>query len=252
MNKAAELKKIFGEMAFCRDESWHSPGGRAIREVVFGFNDGMVSTVGFVVGVAAALSNPKIVLITGLAEVMAGSFSMFFGSYLSTKNQREFFEQEIEREKYEIREMPEREREEIRKIYAAKGFKGADLEMVVSHITSDNSVWLKCMMEEELGLIFESMDNSLKVGLMTGLSFVVGGLVPLIPYMYAASSAALAQCIGLSAISLFVVGIVKTFLTKKHWFKSGLESLVIGLLATGAGLAFGKIASHFTGFQAAF
>src|SRR3989338_4659463 len=146
MSKAEDLQRIFGEKAFYRDEAWHSPGGRAIREVVFGFNDGMVSTVGFVVGVAAALSDPRIVLITGLAEVMAGGFSMFFGSYLSTKNQREFFEQEIERERYEIREMPEKEREEIRRIYEAKGFKGGDLEMVVNHITSDNNVWLKCMM----------------------------------------------------------------------------------------------------------
>ena len=252
VKKAEELNRIFLGKTPYRDESWHSPGGRAIREVVFGFNDGMVSTVGFVVGVAAALADPQIVLITGLAEVMAGSFSMFFGSYLSTKNQREFFEQEIEREKFEIREMPEKEREEIRKIYAAKGFQGSDLEMVVGRITSDEGVWLKCMMEEELGLIFESMDNPLKVGFTTGLSFMLGGLVPLLPYMYSASASALLQCIGLSGAGLFAMGIVKTFLTRKNWLKSALESLLIGLLATGAGLLFGKIASHFTGFQGTF
>ncbi len=252
MKKTEEIKQIFGAHASYRDEAWHSPGGRAIREVVFGFNDGLVSTVGFVVGVAAALSSPRLVAVTGFAEVFAGGVSMFFGAYLSTKNQREFFENEIEREKFEIDHMPDREKEEVRRIYADKGFKGEALEMVVEQITSDRNVWLKCMMEEELGLIFESMDNSLKVGLTTGLSFVLGGLVPLLPFFFLSTTVPLGSSILLSAAALFIVGIIKTYLTKKHWLKSGLESLIIGLLAMGCGLLFGKIASHLTGFKGPF
>lgn len=248
-SKAEEMKRIFGE-AFYLEEYWHSPGGRAIREVVFGFNDGLVSTVGFVVGVASTLAHTHLVLFTGLAEVTAGAFSMCFGAYLSTKNQREFFEREIERERSEIDQMPEREKDEVRRIYAAKGFEGAELEMVVKRITSDRNVWLKCMMEEELGLIYESMDSPFKVGLITGLSFVLGGLVPLIPFLGGGDAPrALGYSIVISSVGLFIMGILKTFLTKRHWLKSGLESLAVGLLATGVGLLFGKIASALTGIR---
>ncbi len=236
---------MFAEHAIYRDEYWHSPGGRAIREIVFGFNDGLVSTLGFVVGVAGAIADQHIVLVTGLAEVMAGCFSMFFGGYLSTKNQREFFQKEIDREKFEIENMPEKEKDEVRSIYAAKGFKGNQLEAIVDHITSDRNLWLKCMMEEELGLIFESMDNPLKVGSVTGFSFMMGGFVPLIPFVFFGSIHAIHHSIILSAVALFGIGVIKTHLTKKNWLASGFESFVIGLLATAVGLLFGKVAAHF-------
>lgn len=252
MQKREDLQEIFADQAFYKDEYWHSPGGRAIREIVFGFNDGLVSTVGFMIGVASTFSDYRILLVTGLAEVMAGGVSMFFGAYLSTKNQREFFEHEIERERAEIEEMPEKERDEIRRIYAAKGFQGEELEMVVRHITSDRNIWLKCMMEEELGLIFESMGNPLKAACVTGLSFVLGGLLPLVPFFLLGSINALPHSIALSGMSLFVMGILKTSLTKKHWFQSGLESFLIGLAAGGAGLLFGYIATWVTGLKAPF
>lgn len=245
----ADLREIFGKPAVERDEDWHSPGGKAIREVVFGFNDGLVSTVGFIMGVSAALPDPRIVLIAGLAEILAGGFSMFFGAYLSSKNQREFFESEIARERFEMEQMPEKEKEEIRRIYAAKGFFGAELEAVVRRITSDPKVWLKCMMEEELGLIYESMDNPLKVGFLTGFSFMTAGIIPILPFVYAASGTAMLQAVLFSAASLFAVGVLKTFLTRKNWIKSGLESLGIGLLASGLGYFFGWAAARLTGFN---
>ncbi|MBI4549633.1 MAG: VIT1/CCC1 transporter family protein [Candidatus Omnitrophica bacterium] len=244
----ADLKEIFGKPPVQHDEDWHSPGGKAIREVVFGFNDGLVSTVGFVMGVSAALPDPRIILIAGLAEVLAGGFSMFFGAYLSSKNQREFFESEIARERFEMEHMPEKEREEIRRIYAAKGFVGAELEAVVRQITSDPKVWLKCMMEEELGLIYESMDNPIKVGFLTGFSFMTAGIIPILPFVYASSDTAMLHTVLFSAVSLFAVGILKTFLTRRPWFRSGLESLTIGLLASGLGYVFGWAASRLAGF----
>src|SRR3989338_1098137 len=94
------------------DEDWHTPKGRIIREVVFGINDGLVTAIGFIAGVTVSMADVKMVLLSGLAEMVAGAISMFFGAYLSTKSQREFFDNEIKRETREIDEMPEKETKE--------------------------------------------------------------------------------------------------------------------------------------------
>lgn len=237
-----ELKAILAHPAIYQKEYWHSSQGRAIREVVFGMNDGIVSSVCFIFGVAHAISSPHIVLIAGLTEVFSGGISMFFGGYLSTKNQREFFEREIARERVEIEEVPDKERDEIRRIYSAKGFQGEELEMVVRRITSNKNIWLKTMMEEELGLIFESMDNPLKVGTIVGLAFILGAFVPFVPFMILPIPTAVKFSLGLTGLTLFVVGGLKTLLTKKSWVSSGVESLVIGLASAGAGFLLGKLA----------
>src|SRR3989338_7446533 len=141
-----------------REEAWHSSRGRAIREVVFGGNDGLVTTLGFLMGVYGAINDQRIIIIAGIAEAAAGALSMATGAYLSSKAEREHYEREMRREILEMREMPEQEREEVRRIYRAKGFVGAELEMVVERITANPRVWLKMMMEEELGLIAEPAD----------------------------------------------------------------------------------------------
>ena len=167
---------------------------------------------------------------------------MFFGGYLSTKSQQEFFEHEIMREKREIEEMPGREREEIRQIYRTKGFQNAqELELVVNRITADKKVWLKCMMEEELGLILESMESPYKVGVMIGLSFFAGALVPLVPFIFLDPRAAMRPSLIFTSVILFILGGLKTKLTQKSWLKSGLEVLLIGILAAGIGHLIGLL-----------
>lgn len=236
-----DLKEILEVPRIYEEENWHSPGGRAIRDIVFGVNDGIVSTIGFLVGIAGAFSSREMCLISGLAEVLAGAVSMFFGGYLSTKSQQEFFEHEIKREKREIEEMPAKEREEIRRIYRTKGFKDADeLDLVVERITSDKKIWLKCMIEEELGLILESMNHPLKVGTTVGLSFLAGGLVPLIPLIFFDITVhAIQVSVIFTAVVLFLLGALKTTLTRQKWYKSGLESLLIGMGAALIGFLIG-------------
>src|SRR3989337_3416717 len=113
------------------DEDWHTPKGRQIREVVFGMNDGLVSTVGFVAGVTGSIAESRMVLFTGMGSIMAGATSMFIGAYLASKSQREFFQKELERERREIIESPEKEREEIREIFEGHGFTEDEVEMIV-------------------------------------------------------------------------------------------------------------------------
>ena len=235
-----ELKEILEVPRIYEEENWHSPGGRALREVVFGVNDGIVSTVGFLVGIAGAFSSRKMCLMAGLAEVLAGAISMFFGGYLSTKSQQEFFQNEVAREKKEIEEVPAKEREEIRRIYRCKGFKDEkELDMVVERITSDKRIWLKCMMEEELGLILESMTSPFRIGLTIGGSFLIGGLIPLIPLVFFQTHLGIRVSILFTAAILFLLGALKTLLTHQQWFKSGLETLLIGVTAAGFGLLIG-------------
>ncbi|PIQ82596.1 MAG: hypothetical protein COV76_02890 [Candidatus Omnitrophica bacterium CG11_big_fil_rev_8_21_14_0_20_64_10] len=224
------------------DEPWHSLGGRMIREVVYGATDGLVTSLGFVIGVFGALADSRIILITGIAECVAGALSMGCSAFISSKSQREFFLAEIERERREIREMPEKERDEIRKIYRAKGFEGEDLEMVVRRITADPKVWLRVMMEEELGLIVDSFDNPWVVGGVTAGSYASAAFLPIIPYLLMPPAGAYLWSVGVSIGVLFLLGAGRTFLTKTPPLKSGLEMLLIGLLAAGVGYGIGRLA----------
>lgn len=226
------------------DEDWHTPKGRIIREVIFGVNDGLVTAIGFVAGVTVSMADIRSVLLAGLAEMVAGAISMFFGAYLSTKSQREFFDNEIKRETREIEEMPEKEKEEIREIYTDMGFKADEVEMIVNRVTSDKKLWVRFMMREELGIFEETFDDPLRVGAIMGISFAIGSLPPLIPYMVMDNPmTALKVAIVTSLIFLFGVGIGKTTVTKGNWVKSGIEVAIIGTIASGVGFVIGKIVS---------
>jgi len=226
------------------DEDWHTPKGRIIREVVFGINDGLVTAIGFIAGVTVSMADVKMVLLSGLAEMVAGAISMFFGAYLSTKSQREFFDNEIKRETREIDEMPEKETEEIREIYSNLGFKEDEVEMIVKRVTSDKKLWVRFMMREELGIMEETFDDPLKVGAIMGISFAIGSLPPLIPYMLMDNPfTALKVAVVTSLLFLFGVGIGKTTVTKGNWLKSGIEVAIIGSIASVVGFIIGKIVS---------
>ena len=226
------------------DEDWHTPKGRQIREVVFGMNDGLVSTIGFVAGVTGSINDSRIVFLTGMASVMAGSISMCMGAYLASKSQKEFFEKELERERQEIIESPEKEREEIREIFTKHGFTRDEVEMIVHRVTEDKDRWIKFMMRDELGIVDENFDNPLKVGVLMGVSFIIGGIPLMSPYIFTHNSiTALKASIAIAVIVLFGLGIWKTTLTRTNWFKSSFETVVLGSLAAGVGYVFGWIFS---------
>jgi VIT1/CCC1 family predicted Fe2+/Mn2+ transporter len=223
-------------------EKWHDMEGKSVREVIFGLNDGLVTAFGFVSGVSGAHLKPLLIFLTGLAQAVAGGLSMFFGAYLSTKAQRQFFEAEIEREKWEIENMPEKEIEEVREIYRAKGFTPEETEMIVKRIVSNKEEWLSFMMKEELGLFPENFDNPLKVSWIIGLSFFLAALVPVFPYIFFSQEK---EAFIFSAIStlvvLFIAGAWKTKVTRTSWISSGIEMLVVGLIAGGIGFGVGKL-----------
>lgn len=223
-------------------EPWHTMEGRVIREVIFGANDGLITAFGFVSGVGGAHIPPLLILLTGLAQAVAGAISMFFGAYLSTKAQRQYFEGEIERERRELETDPERETEEIREIYRDKGFSDSEIEMVVRRITQDKERWLSFMVREELGLVPEHFDSPVKVGLVIGVSFLLGALIPVIPYAFSLRGARVVWISSLLTLAaLFAVGSGKTRITKTSWLSGGIEMLVVGTLAGGIGYAVGRL-----------
>ncbi|NIR87054.1 hypothetical protein GWO13_05555 [Candidatus Bathyarchaeota archaeon] len=212
-------------------EQWHKKIN--VREIVFGFNDGSISTLALLAGVTGGALARGQILIAGISGVVAGAVSMAIGAYISSKSEIEHHQSEIEREKREIEELPEIEREEIRQIYQKKaGFSEEELDLIVGRITGDKRVWLDVMMKEELGLFQERFENPVKIGLIMLVAFMAGGLVPLMPFLFISSpqnSFLISSIVTFS--SLFIIGLWKTTFTQKHWLLSGAEMVGVGVLA---------------------
>lgn len=236
--KAAHTRK-----AIHAAEEEHKEGTH-IGDFVFGAIDGSVTTFAVVSGVAGAALSSNIVIILGLANLLGDGISMAVGNYLSSKSEREFVQGERRREEWEIEHYPEGEREEIREIFRRKGFRGRQLERAVKTITSDKKVWVDTMMAEELGLSEDPKSPAMK-GVVTFISFVAVGSVPLIPYALGLFFDGSVKPIeyplsfGMTFITFFIIGSAKTYVTGKHWFKSGMETLLVGALAAGAAYAVG-------------
>ncbi len=209
-------------------QHWHSVQGKFVREVVFGMNDGMVETLGFVTGVFGAVASNKIIVITGLAQILAGSISMGIGAYLSQKAYAEFYAREEETERKEMEMAPEEEGDEIKAIFRKKGFKGEELEMVVRRIISNKEVWLQTMMEQELGLTKEGYTDPLKSGLVTGFSYFAGAIPPLAPYFFFGGFESFFLSIFFSLIFLFIVGSIRGRWIGREWWWKGLEMVGFG------------------------
>ncbi len=228
---------------------WHSTQGKFVREVVFGMNDGMVETLGFVTGVFGAVASGKIIVITGLAQILAGSISMGLGAYLSQKAFTEFYTKEEEIEKEEIRIAPEEEKAEIREIFRKRGFQGEELEIVVRRVTSNPAVWLETMMEQELGLTKEGHNDPVKSGLVTGFSYFAGAIPPIAPYFLFSGFNAFIFSISFALTFLFFVGGVKGYWFGRNWKWKGLEMVGFGGGAVIVTYSIGKLISLISGIQ---
>lgn len=222
----------------------HRTGSR-LRDMILGGQDGLVNVLGIVLGASAATTDPKVIISIGLAATFAESLAMGAVAYTSFMAEKEHYDSELAREKREIKEIPEAEREEVREIYRNKGFKGALLEQVVEQICSDEKVWLEVMMTDELGLAAIDSREVVKTAFMVGLSSVVGSLVPLLPYFFLPLKYSLAPSVALSALILFMMGYYKGRVTEGHYWRSAVQLAVIGLCAAFAGyfisLAVGRI-----------
>jgi len=222
----------------------HAAGGPSVRDVMLGLNDGLVASFAVTSGVAGAFSAPNIVIMAGLAETLGGAGSMGLAAFASARAQYEFYQSEVQRERDEIERWPDRERDEIRGIYRSKGFSGKMLNDIVSHITSDRERWANVMMREELGFGADIEEPPLRSGVTVGLSYWLGAIIPVLPYVFARPPAGIAISAAATISTLFAVGAAKTLITARRWWRSGLESMAIGIAAAavtyGAGVLFSR------------
>lgn len=219
------------------DEEMHQTfGGMYIRDIVYGANDGIITTFAVVAGVAGAGLEPRIVLILGFANLFADALSMAAGNYLGTKSELEYHESERKMEAWEIEYIPEEERKEIREVYERKGFEGKDLDRAVEIITSDRDRWLREMMIEEHGFIPEGADDPRKNAFVTFVAFALAGTLPLMPYVFGAVTM-WPWSIVMTGVALFVVGSARTWITGRKWLVAGIEMLLVGAVA--ASVAYG-------------
>lgn len=211
----------------------HIKESNYIRDLVFGFGDGVNTSLGIVAGVGGAIIAADVVILAALIGMFTGAKAMAVQNYLAVKSQREILQSEIKREEYEIQTIPEKEKEEIEEVYRAKGFEGEELNSVVNKITSNKDVWLKTMLTEELGLNLEILGNPLKGALVMFGSFLLGGILPILPYFVVktgliSSTTAIVIAIIISVTSSFIIGALKGRIAKKSWIKGGIEMAGLG------------------------
>lgn len=221
----------------------------SIENFVYGAIDGTVTTFAVVAGVVGASLPSSIIVILGLANLFADGFSMAIGNYLAVKTQNEYIAKARKREEWEIDNLIEEEKEEIRQIYAKKGFKEELLEEVVLIITGRRKVWLDTMMREELGLI-ENKTNPLDNAVNTFVGFNLIGIIPLLPFLfiYALELDLITSSIFLysalaTAISFFLIGSIRGKVVEKPILRSGFNTLLIGGIAAGVSYGVGHFLS---------
>ncbi len=224
-------------------ERWHRArdGGGSLRAAIFGVNDGLVSNLSLVMGVAGAQPGPRFVLLSGIAGLLAGAFSMGAGEFVSVSAQRELFERQIALEREELAINPEEEREELALIYQAKGVPPAEAEALAGRVMASPQAALDTMAREELGLNPEDLGSPWRVALSSFTMFALGALLPVLPYLFTGGTLALVLSAVLSGLGLFAVGAAITLFTGRSPLLSGLRMLLIGGAAATVTYLVGKL-----------
>lgn len=210
------------------------PGGGGLRAAVFGVNDGLVSNASLILGVAGAGAEPGVVVLSGVAGLLAGAFSMAAGEYVSVRAQREFYEYQIALEREELDQYPQEEAAELALIYEAKGIAKEEARRVADALIRDPDKALDTLAREELGLNPAELGSPQLAATASFLAFAVGALLPLAPYFLFSGHIALLGTAVVTAICLFGVGATLSLFTGKRAFHGGLRMLLIGG-AAGAG-----------------
>jgi len=216
-------------------------GGGNLRAAVFGVSDGLVSNASLILGVAGASANNSMILLSGVAGLLAGAFSMAAGEYVSVRSQREMFEHQIGLERDELAQYPEEEAEELALIYAARGLPREDAQKLAKALIADPTKALDTLAREELGLNPEDLGSPWGVAVFSFLSFAAGALVPLLPFFALGGERALLVSIALTALTLFGIGAIISLFTGRSAVRDGLRMLCIGAAAGAMTYFIGKL-----------
>ena len=227
-------------------ERWHGRGGGWVADAIYGVNDGLGAVFGIVSGVAGATDNQQhYILIAGLAGMLASSLSMGAGAYLANKSEREIYEAEIAREKAEIDENPEEEIEEMALFYQLQGFAPEESQRMAERLAQQPEQMVQAMAQSELGLSQHNFPNQWTSAFSAALSTAVGAFIPIVPFFFMSGFPAVIAAFVISIVAHFAVGAIKSLITIRSWWASGLEMTIVGVIEAivtyGLGLAFGAI-----------
>jgi VIT1/CCC1 family predicted Fe2+/Mn2+ transporter len=229
------------EMEDAQSEERHAQPG-LLADFILGSQDGLVNVLGVLLGVAIASRQFPVILAAGLAATFAESISMGAVAYTSTLARRDHYLKEIERERREMRDLPDVERHEVREIFERWGFEGPELEDMTDRIVAKPRAWLELMMAHELNLAPVDERQALRSGVLVGIAAIVGSLIPLAPFIVLRADIVAGNIFNgivgsliVSAITLFLIGWYKAKTTVGRPYRSGLQMLIIGIVAALAG-----------------
>jgi VIT1/CCC1 family predicted Fe2+/Mn2+ transporter/rubrerythrin len=220
-------------------ERWRVASLGRLREVVFGAQDGILSTLALVTSVAVAVDQTSTVLVAGLAGALAGMISMATGAYLGSRAEQDVRRVEIEREAEELETKPAEELAELTVIFQREGRSYAEAQHMANEIAQDKDLWLRTLVEKELGISPDDTSNPVKDALVMGLSFILAALVPIVPHLVLSGRTAIGVAVAVSLLGLFVLGVGKGRLVQRSPFFQGLEILGIGAVSAAIGFALG-------------
>jgi VIT1/CCC1 family predicted Fe2+/Mn2+ transporter len=232
------VRQMEGRFRKRRPES-HASQTNWLRDVILGGQDGLVNILGIILGVVAGGGGRTVLLTTGLAAAITESISMGAVAYTSSVSERDYYRAQQAKEEQE--DMPEEEAQEVREIYAAKGFSGKLLDDVVQTITSNREVWVSTMMDEELHLEPVEMPRIWRGAVVVTVATLIGHLLPLWPFFFFGRLSGLIAAIAISALVLFGVGAYSAITLVGDWRREGLKMLCIGLGAAGIGYAISRL-----------
>jgi len=216
-----------------------------IRELVFGIQDGLISTVGLLAGVQGATESATVVIITGLTAMFSGAISMAAGSYLSSNAQKEIFDKELREAEILAEKEPYLAAEGLLKSLSQEGLSREQSYGVVKQLLRQEQVFLRTFQEKVFGLGSAELNQPLKAAMVMGASFIAGALIPIVPYFALQGINALYLSILLSAVTLFVVGVFKGYLAAKSPARSGAQFFAVAVGAAGLGYLIGLVVQYF-------
>lgn len=213
----------------------HFKNSDLVTDVVIGMSDGLTVPFALAAGLSGAVNSTHIIIIAGLAEVAAGSIAMGLGGYLAGKTEIDHYNSEVKREEYEVDHMPDKEKEEVRVIFADMGMSEDTTKLIVEEMSKDKEKWVDFMMRYELGLEKPDARRAARSGMNIALSYIVGGMVPLSPYFFMQLPAdGLKWSCIITVVCLFCFGFLKAKVTGQNPLGGAIRVMLIGSVAAAA------------------
>lgn len=216
-------------------------GNSVLRPVVFGGNDGLVSNLALVMGVAGAAVEPGVIVLAGIAGLLAGAFSMGVGEYVSVQSQRELLEYQIAFQRKQLREVPDQERAILKRLYTERGFSDLEADRFVDAVFDEPEHAVRLLIFEEVGLDERSIGSPIQAAIGSFLSFTLGAVIPVIPYLLLDSAMAFVVSIVVSLGALLVLGYLISRMTRRHPVYSAVRQVVLGAVAAVVTYAVGTV-----------